>query len=1235
MAAEIELKKINEYVQECLAITSITGSYVYGIDSNGNSIKIAVEVLASAGSDYSQQINELTRKCNNNTTLITTLQSAVNGKANSVHTHQISDVADLQTALDGKSNTGHTHVISDVAGLQTALNGKADANHTHGMSAIVGLTDALNSKANSVHTHAIGDVANLQPTLANHESRITELEEQGGDTSGNALKQVDLTEYSGSNGEIVQHVGETTEDYINGYTYKCAAGEVEKTIPAGTRCVRMTQGGEEYISDGETDTTTTRMVMVLQPTADGVTYYVFASSSIATADIEKLVGTYVPDDTGAIHTITAITHNGSSLTSVTLDNGVTLEINSSTRVKSTLAWYEYFSKSGERYYGGSGSVGYMIASKTLVSSTDGSQSYPIATEPIGTAFGGTVGMFTASEDIVIRSVTWTQSPTQPETSVASGDTFLTQTDGAIGSTITLDYNSTNQHLELKGINGAVVAFVDMAVFIKDGMLENVEKFTTPEQGVSVAVPYLKFTFNTDSGKSVIRISFADLIDTFDGSNVDLTSAFVKAAQYSAPAIGDSMNVAIGKLLKGHEDNAAAIATKQDTLTFDSTPTANSTRPVTSQGIKAAIDSAVGSVAALKQVDLTTYQGADGEIVQHIGETTSQYTHGYVYKATVVETTIPAQTTYYTVSDASGELAKLGVPDGTYYQVETVEDEVTSNFVWHTWDLSTSESGSTLGTVCVYDAQVGSYIEEFTEIGSYVLWNDKFLKITSIRGLNERGGLVQGTSSNNSVLVLEDGTEAKLKSQGHGNDTPLDLSLILTFQNENGGKFYQRKMYSSSVWTYQEMANAYRVVGPWNKSQTLNGGTTSESTVLRSQEWQRINVQPSSEGAVSDLETRMTAAETAISGKQATITGAATTITDSNLTASKILGSDANGKVEATSIATTDAEDAVAKRHTQNTDTQIVSGNNKVEVSASGTTITGNGSVTGNFSISGDLNVTGKETVEEIVNIKSENNFITLRDGAQTAIASGDISGTKVENYDGLGNDLLFGTDASGVFRIGDNGGTLEPIATRDEAANLTDGQLMKWDAANQRMVGINDIRANTVNGAPLSNSASYFYGVSTSAAADTIKTVSIPSITTLNVGQVIVVLPTVTSNTIQNATLKLNDFTAYPIIFNGNNNVSPFCWNNFKPTIFIFNGSKWVSANELIYPLNVSDGIAGTSSSTRYVRADYLQQIIHGQIDKFVGTRAMTEDAYWDLVAAGTVQADTLYITFDNDYSED
>ena len=39
---------------------------------------------------------------------------AVNGKANTTHTHSISDITTLQTTLNGKANTSHTHTTSEI-----------------------------------------------------------------------------------------------------------------------------------------------------------------------------------------------------------------------------------------------------------------------------------------------------------------------------------------------------------------------------------------------------------------------------------------------------------------------------------------------------------------------------------------------------------------------------------------------------------------------------------------------------------------------------------------------------------------------------------------------------------------------------------------------------------------------------------------------------------------------------------------------------------------------------------------------------------------------------------------------------------------------------------------------------------------------------------------------------------------------------------------------------------------
>ena len=72
--------------------------------------------------------------------------SVASGKANTVHTHAITDVTGLQGALDGKAASAHTHAIADVTGLQGALDGKAASAHKHAIDDVTGLQAALDDK---------------------------------------------------------------------------------------------------------------------------------------------------------------------------------------------------------------------------------------------------------------------------------------------------------------------------------------------------------------------------------------------------------------------------------------------------------------------------------------------------------------------------------------------------------------------------------------------------------------------------------------------------------------------------------------------------------------------------------------------------------------------------------------------------------------------------------------------------------------------------------------------------------------------------------------------------------------------------------------------------------------------------------------------------------------------------------------------------------------------------------
>lgn len=71
------------------------------------------------------------------------VQSQLDGKAASVHTHETTDVTGLDTALSGKANAVHTHAVTDVTGLRGELDGKAASKHTHTVSEISDFPESM------------------------------------------------------------------------------------------------------------------------------------------------------------------------------------------------------------------------------------------------------------------------------------------------------------------------------------------------------------------------------------------------------------------------------------------------------------------------------------------------------------------------------------------------------------------------------------------------------------------------------------------------------------------------------------------------------------------------------------------------------------------------------------------------------------------------------------------------------------------------------------------------------------------------------------------------------------------------------------------------------------------------------------------------------------------------------------------------------------------------------------
>ena len=142
--------------------------------SNGTALSAyqgkVLKGLIDAKSDFSGSYNDLTdvptsfppTSHNHDDRYYTEseVDTALNSKADTSHTHTISNVTNLQTTLDGKASSTHTHTISDVTNLQTTLDGKASSSHSHSISDVTNLQTSLNGKINT------SDIANNLTTTS-------------------------------------------------------------------------------------------------------------------------------------------------------------------------------------------------------------------------------------------------------------------------------------------------------------------------------------------------------------------------------------------------------------------------------------------------------------------------------------------------------------------------------------------------------------------------------------------------------------------------------------------------------------------------------------------------------------------------------------------------------------------------------------------------------------------------------------------------------------------------------------------------------------------------------------------------------------------------------------------------------------------------------------------------------------------------------------------------------------
>lgn len=224
-----------------------------------------------------------TAELNHVSGVTSSIQDQIDDKANSIHSHAISDVTGLETslnskapiasptftgtvsgitkamvglgnvdnttdinkpistatqaALDGKTDVGHGHVIADVTGLQTALNGKAASSHTHLLFEITDIeVDAaainsldgiqgnvqsqLDDKSDVGHTHVLSDVSDVTASF-------TEVNRLSGVTS-NVQNQLDSKqdEITGAASTVVSTDLSASRAVVSNASGKLAASSV-------------------------------------------------------------------------------------------------------------------------------------------------------------------------------------------------------------------------------------------------------------------------------------------------------------------------------------------------------------------------------------------------------------------------------------------------------------------------------------------------------------------------------------------------------------------------------------------------------------------------------------------------------------------------------------------------------------------------------------------------------------------------------------------------------------------------------------------------------------------------------------------------------------------------------------------------------------------------------------------------------------------------------------------------
>lgn len=137
-------------ISQLTPVTTLTGNELIPVAVNGGNGSITVDDIVSRVSKSTIGLGNVDDTSDADKPVSTATQSALDGKSDTGHSHQISDVQGLSSQLNGINNA--------FTALNLAVGNKADINHTHTVAQITGLDVAIQAAVQTAIT-ATEDVA--------------------------------------------------------------------------------------------------------------------------------------------------------------------------------------------------------------------------------------------------------------------------------------------------------------------------------------------------------------------------------------------------------------------------------------------------------------------------------------------------------------------------------------------------------------------------------------------------------------------------------------------------------------------------------------------------------------------------------------------------------------------------------------------------------------------------------------------------------------------------------------------------------------------------------------------------------------------------------------------------------------------------------------------------------------------------------------------------------------------